>query len=201
MRGWAGSTLIKSVSPAIPNNGLPSDSSTLNTQLMKLSLFCHPSLRPRFTRQPTLRVGETLNEPQCLSSITEILSKTLPHSHKSFHPSWCALARCIGRFPAVATRDPNPNDFSVRLSALGGTQQPVARHTADHKPGGWRCDQVAGRALTLSSTYACSSSVWPCGRRLYTVACAPTPTRCQRGGLRTVGGRLDMLLRPTRKAS
>ena len=27
----------------------------------------------------------------------------------------------------------------------------------------------------MSSTYACSSSVWPCGRRLYTVACAPTP--------------------------
>ena len=57
-------TLIKPVSPAIANNGLPSDSSTLNTQLKKLSFFCHPSARASNVSR-LFRVGETLNEPQC----------------------------------------------------------------------------------------------------------------------------------------
>lgn len=41
-------SLIKPVSPAMANNGLPSDSSTLNAQLKKLSFFCHESTGPRF---------------------------------------------------------------------------------------------------------------------------------------------------------
>jgi len=99
-------TLIKPVSPAIANNGLPSDSSTLNTQLMKLSLFCHPSLRPRFTRQPTLRVGETLNEPQCLSSI----EKPPPFPQK-FSPVLVRACSMHWALPGRRNARPKPQRF------------------------------------------------------------------------------------------
>jgi hypothetical protein len=118
-------TLIKPVSPAMVNNGLPSDSSTLNAQLKKLSFFCHPSHPPAL--QAPSESGKFRTSPSALSAMPET-NPTSPH------PSGCALARCIGRFLMICTQNPKPktlNDFRVRLSALGGTQSPFPRHTAD----------------------------------------------------------------------